>query len=135
MKNPPYNLITILAIASFGMVNLFIYCFFGKMTTENFANMPDYLYFDMKWHKLSVKLQTYIVLMIQNMHKPIFYHGFDVAVMNLNTFLQVSMPIQLVDYSKLLKCWYSVTALKMWCIFYLIRYVKRSLLTIWCSRP
>lgn len=91
MKDPPYNLITILAIASFGMVNLFIYCFFGKMTTENFAKMSDCVYFDMKWHKLSVKLQTHIVLMIQNMQKPIFYHGFDVAIMDLNTFLRVSL--------------------------------------------
>lgn len=90
MENPPYNLITILAQATFGMVNLFIYCFFGKMTTENFAKMPDYIYFELKWDRLPGKLRTYIPLMIQNMQKPVFYHGFDVVVMDLNTFLQVS---------------------------------------------
>lgn len=66
------------------------------MTTENFAKMPDCVYFEMKWDRLPVKLQTYVVLMIQNMQRPIFYHGFDVAVMDLNTFLRVSLPNQLV---------------------------------------
>lgn len=28
--------------------------------------------------------------MIQNMQKPIYYHGFDVAVMDLRTFISVS---------------------------------------------
>lgn len=91
MKDPPYNVITMVAQATFGMVNLFIYCYFGKMTTENFAQMSDCVYFDMKWRELPVKLQTYIALMIQNMQKPVFYHGFDVAVMDLNTFLRVSL--------------------------------------------
>lgn len=91
MKDPPYNLITMIAQATFGMVNLFIYCYFGKMTTEYFAKMPDCVYFEMKWPKLPIELQAYVVLMIQNMQKPVFYHGFDVAVMDLNTFLRVSL--------------------------------------------
>lgn len=95
IKDPPYNLITIVAQATFGMVNLFIYCYFGKMSTDNFAKMSDCVYFEMKWDRLSVKLQTYVVLMIQNMQRPIFYRGFDVATMDLNTFLRVSWPTEL----------------------------------------
>lgn len=95
IKDPPYNLITIVAQATFGMVNLFIYCYFGKMSTDNFAKMSDCVYFEMKWDRLSVKFQTYVVLMIQNMQRPIFYRGFDVATMDLNTFLRVSWPTEL----------------------------------------
>lgn len=68
---------------------LFIYCYFGKIATDSFEKMSDFVYLKMEWHILAPKLQKYVVLMIENMQKPIFYHGFHVAVVDLNTFIRV----------------------------------------------
>lgn len=51
--------------------------------------MADCLY-ESDWHELSVDLQQKVVLMIQNMQRPLFYTGFGVAVLNLETFTKVS---------------------------------------------
>lgn len=72
-----------------GMVNMFMYCYFGKLATESFENMSDCIY-DMNWQELPISLQKYIVIMIMNMQKTLYYHGFEVAILNLNTYLHVS---------------------------------------------
>lgn len=51
--------------------------------------MAECLY-ETNWQDLSVDLQKYSILMISNMQKPRFHHGFGVAVLNLETFTQVS---------------------------------------------
>lgn len=79
----------ILLASSSSLSNLFIYCYFGKLATESFEQMSDCLYYDFVWHNLPNKLQKYLVVMIANMQKPIFYRGFHFAVLNLNTFIQV----------------------------------------------
>ncbi|XP_055305850.1 odorant receptor 4-like [Sitodiplosis mosellana] len=70
---------------SAGAYNLFLYCYFGKMVTDNFAKISEYLY-DIKWYELPVELQKYIILAIQNAQLPLHYHGFKVAILNLETF-------------------------------------------------
>lgn len=79
----------ILMAASTALSNLFVYCYFGQLATESFEQMRDYLYEGLHWFKLTIKLQKYIVLMLLNMQKPIYYHGFGVALLNLRTFIQV----------------------------------------------
>lgn len=71
------------------MLILFLYCFFGELATNSFAKMPDCV-FKMNWQKLSVRLQKYVILMITDMHIPMHYHGFGVAIMDLRTFIGVS---------------------------------------------
>lgn len=70
-------------------LNLFVYCFYGKIATESFANMSDNLY-DSNWQKLPIELQKHLVVMMANAQRPIFYHGFGIAVLNLETFTDVS---------------------------------------------
>lgn len=69
-------------------MNIFLYCFFGSLATKSFEKMNDSL-FECDWFELPVNLQKYFIIMIQNTQHPIFYHGFGMAVMNLETFLQV----------------------------------------------
>lgn len=76
-------------LITLSMSILFIYCYFGKIATNSFAKMSDFVYLKMKWHNLPIKLQKYVILMIGNMQQPIFYHGFYVAVVDLNTFIRV----------------------------------------------
>lgn len=52
--------------------------------------MADCLY-DTNWQMFSIKLQKYVVIMIGNAQKPLYYHGFGVAVLNLVTFTKVSL--------------------------------------------
>lgn len=60
------------------------------MATESYQQMADCLYSDANWWELSVELQKYMLLMNANMQRLLYYHGFDVAVLNLETFSAVS---------------------------------------------
>lgn len=78
-------------ITQFQIVNvmlLFVYCYFGKLATDSYRKMSDCVY-DLNWQELPLRLRKYIIL-ITNMQKTIYYHGFEVAVLNLNTFFRVS---------------------------------------------
>lgn len=74
---------------SAGLSHLFVYCFFGKLATESFEKMAYCLY-ESNWYGLSVDLQKNFILMIENAQIPIFYHGFEMLVLNLETFTQVN---------------------------------------------
>lgn len=67
----------------------FVYCFFGKITIECYANMADRL-FEINWQQLPNDLQKYCILMIENMQRPLYYHGFEIIILNLETFQQVN---------------------------------------------
>lgn len=75
-----------------GVSNLFVYCFFGKLATESYANMPKCL-FETNWPELPHELQRYFVLMISDAQRPLYYHGFGIAILNLETFLKVKKEI------------------------------------------
>lgn len=94
MKHIDKNILTILAATTVSSSNLFIYCYFGKLATESYQKMADCLYDDNNWWLLPIELQKYFLLMNNNMQKLLFYHGFDVAVLNLETFSQVSKIIR-----------------------------------------
>lgn len=106
-------------------MNLFIHCFYGRVATDSYAKMSDCVYFEMKWQKLPSESQKYVVLMIRNMQKPIYYHGFDVAIMDLNTFIRVSV-----------RCRVLLATLTWSCNKFLFShsYWKQSLRTTWCSK-
>lgn len=84
-----YTLLILIMGVSMGMLSMFIYCYFGKLATESFEQISDCVY-DLNWHEMSLNLQKYIVIMISDMQEPLHYHGFKVAILNLNTFLRVS---------------------------------------------
>lgn len=79
----------LLSVISLTLLNVFPYCFYGQMITECFAKMSDCL-FDLKWQKFSPKFQKNIGVMLMYTQKPTYFHGFEVLVLNLNTFLGVS---------------------------------------------
>lgn len=89
-RNLDYEVCFILCLSTFALVNLFIFCYFGRIATDSFAKMSDCVYFKLNWQKIPPKQQAIVVLMIRNMQKPIHFHGFDVAIMDLNTFIQVN---------------------------------------------
>lgn len=66
----------------------FLYCYFGKSATDSYAKMADRL-FESDWQKLPIELQKYLILMIANMQRPLYYHGFGIAALDLETFIKV----------------------------------------------
>lgn len=95
MKHIDKNILTILAATTVSSSNLFVYCYFGKLATESYEKMSDCLY-ETKWWELPIELQKYFLLMNINMQRPLCYHGFDVAVLNLETFTQVRKNVKLI---------------------------------------
>lgn len=69
--------------------NLFLYCYYGKSSTEISLKYADYLY-ESNWIELPNDLKKYFILMITSMERPLFYHGFHVVRLNLETFAAVS---------------------------------------------
>lgn len=61
--------------------------------------MADCLY-EANWQELPPELQKNFILMIQNAQRPCFYHGFGMAILNLETFTKVSLIFvtHILDY-------------------------------------
>lgn len=82
--------VSVLVIAALnGLFILFLYCFFGKLAMVSFLEMGNSL-FESNWQNLPVELQKYITLIIGNAQEPIFYHGFQVVILDLETYTKVS---------------------------------------------
>lgn len=60
------------------------------MASESHKKISDCVY-DMTWYKVNTQLQKYFLLMIANMQKPLFYHGFEIVDLDLRTFIRVSI--------------------------------------------
>lgn len=88
-KHIDYDIILVIIMIGAATLSLFVYCFFGKLATTSFEEMANCTY-ESNWQQLRVDLQTYLILMIGNMQRPIYYHGFGVAVLNLETFCKVT---------------------------------------------
>lgn len=87
-----FIVLTVSLTSSIGMSTLLLYCYYGKLATDSYEKTPS-LVFEMDWYKQSYKVQQYLILMIANMQKPIYYHGFEVVKLDLETFVTVIGPI------------------------------------------
>lgn len=79
-------MITIAVLVSIS--NLFVYSYFGQGANETHMEISD-CFFQTEWFYLPNYLQKYFVIIIANAQRPLYYHGFGVANINLNTFIQV----------------------------------------------
>lgn len=131
---------------SLGVLNLFLYCFFSKLAAESFEKFAECLY-ECEWHGLPNDLLKYFMVMIANTQKPMFYHGFGVAILNLETFSKVrcywwekklnseQINIQLIESKLYFKQNIFVRKWNwVWLIFFCFRWLEPSFLITWCSR-
>lgn len=88
MKRADFSVGLLVSCGLVGIANLFFFCYFGKLATESYRSMADAL-FDSNWSEVPVRLRKYYIIMIANTEKPIYYQGFGVAVLNLETFTKV----------------------------------------------
>lgn len=90
MKQLDMNIVFLINAFFVVIFYVFVMCFFGKSATESFEKMSDSLY-ESNWQELSIDLQKSFILMIQNTQRPLFYHGFGVCILDLETFAKVSV--------------------------------------------
>lgn len=84
-----FNMFTAIQSASATYPNIFLYCFFGIMASESFEGMADSIY-NANWPSIPVKLHKNILIMMLNTQQPLYYEGFGILILNLQTFSSVS---------------------------------------------
>lgn len=119
-----FTMTNVVTATSITISTLLLYCYFGKLATESYEMMSECVY-KMDWYKLSNELQKYFISMIANMQRPIYYHGFYVANLDLTTFIKVIGPI-----SNCIFC----NILHKELILYILRCVIRYARITWCSK-
>lgn len=89
MKDPDFSIAILLCAALLSVAMLFLFCYFGKVSTEKFIEMPDCLY-ESTWNEFSIEVQKFYLIILGAAQRPHFYHGFGVIYLNLETFTMVS---------------------------------------------
>lgn len=79
-----------MASTTVGITNLFLYCYFGQLATESYEQMAD-CSFELNWREFLMSLRKYLVIMIGNMSTPVYYQGFSVINLDLQTFTKVRL--------------------------------------------
>lgn len=95
LKDPDSDLMIYLSAAICGTSNLFLYCYFGKQANYSFEKMAD-VFYDCNWQSLPYRLQKNFIVALANTQIPIYYHGFGVAFLTLETFTNVSFIVKLI---------------------------------------
>lgn len=121
IQHTDFNLIIILMGLVVSSANFLVYCYFGKMATDSFAKMSKCL-FESNWQNLPIQLQQYFVLMIASAQRPMYYHGANVAIINLETFTKVKENRNFLEFYSILE--------KMKSFFFYFSFSKRFSLTI-----
>lgn len=74
--------------------------------------MADCIY-ELAWRKLTNGLQKYFIILIANMQRPFYYHGFGIANLDLETFTKVKIiAINKNNITYLLRLRYYFSALQ-----------------------
>lgn len=73
-----------------GVLNLFLFCHFGKSATNSYEMLADCLY-ESDFQSLPVELQKYFILMIADVQRPLCYDGYGLVILDLETFSKVSV--------------------------------------------
>lgn len=88
LKHIDFHIVLVFGTFLDCMITLFVYCYFGRLATDSFLIMSDIMY-ECEWLNLSVDLQKDLALVIGNMNRPLYYHGFGIAILNLETYARV----------------------------------------------
>lgn len=58
------------------------------MATDSFSGIADVM-FECDWHEYPIEHQKIFILIIENAQQPIQFDGFEIAILNLETFCMV----------------------------------------------
>lgn len=74
------------------LMNMFLFCFFGKIATESLLAYADSVY-ESKWYRQPLEIQKSFILMICYGNRRKFYQGFGIINLDLETFTKVNSSI------------------------------------------
>lgn len=94
IKHPDLNFYMVLMSLLVSSANLYLYCYYGNRSTTDYAKMAHYLY-ESNWYTYPAELQKYFKMMIENAQLPLFYHGFRIVQLNLETYLKVKSVLRI----------------------------------------
>lgn len=69
---------------------VFLYCFVGSLTTDQFHRFGDISY-EFEWYQLPIDLQKYLTLIIADAQRPQVFTGFNIIDSSLMTFTKVCL--------------------------------------------
>lgn len=99
MQHPDFEVFVLFISIIVATGNVYLFCYFGKLATESFENTSNCIYIS-NWQQIDITLRKYIILMIRSAQRPLFFHGYGMFVLNLETFTQVLMTFLSVTLSK-----------------------------------
>lgn len=91
-QNHATDIGVILFATSQSVSDLYVYCYFGDYTTNSFEKYTQYLC-EMRWYRLPIEYQKYLILLIGNGQQPLQYDGYRLVIINRGTFLKVTTSI------------------------------------------
>lgn len=76
--------------------NLFLYCYYGAFATDFYSKYANCVY-ESNWLTLPTNIQkNYVLMIIIYSHQSVVYHGGNIIVLNLKTFLKVKSCINIL---------------------------------------
>lgn len=88
IQNPSADLFILLIGTGVSVLNLFVYCYYGAVATENCLQFASSMY-ESNWYKLPTNLQFFIIMKLRNTQRPLYYRGWKLISLNLDTFCKV----------------------------------------------
>lgn len=93
LNDPDINILLISICTLTSLTNLALYCYFGRLTTDNYLQFSKCAYELTNWYELPVELQKYLILVISNANKPLYYNGLGIMSLKMETLTGVSTSI------------------------------------------
>lgn len=94
MEHFDADTLMVFVIAMTNILWIYFHCLLGKMVTDRYDEWSNHLY-NSQWYELPIGLQKYVILLLTNMQKPFYFHGFKIYVLNLETFEKVRNSLSL----------------------------------------
>lgn len=82
------NMVNVLAALFYSTAYFFSLCYGGEFTTNIFFKYGNRLY-ELEWLNLPVQLQKDVIVMMQNMQRPLIYSGFGLVELTFQSFTKV----------------------------------------------
>lgn len=83
-----FDVCSYLLMIFISILSVYVYCYFGKMSTDCFEQLVDCIY-TANWLGQNSNSRKILILIMTNAQQPLYYHGFHIIIINMATFTQV----------------------------------------------
>lgn len=90
LQHIDYTIVSPALTALCAIINIFVCCYFGKLTNESYKRMAECMN-KINWYEFPVELQKYYILAIGKIQMRVYYHGFGTVNINFKLFTKVNI--------------------------------------------